>query len=442
MKRIDKNGFVTALVAIVVALVVLGGAFYVYENKSPAENNNLPLDNSESSSNTINSEMSTETTQDLATTSVSVLPVSEVQKVKENASLAAAFENKKTISAETVSVPAEANKPAEVAQEPTGDPVLEVSLGDDVPPVLLVHDAKRVPLLKVLLKASNGDVEVSKVVIERKGFASDRVFSEIGVMGIDSERAPDANHQYQTRESFTVKAGEEMELVLFGNIASDLTAYEGQTPSLSLVKIDADAPVEGDLPITSKTFTVNSNISIGTLTLTQDSFDPAMNRSFYINDKDVTFTAVKASIGGQEAIVLNNVTWYQAGSASINDVKNVKTYVVYKGDVYSFDSTPDETGKYYSSDLGDGIKIGKGETADIYVKGDIGTTGSDRTIDFDVYGYWDISGVGATYKQEVDSTGGDVDGPASEGEFSNDQYPFFNGYAHTISSGAAQSIQR
>lgn len=439
MKKDTNRGFVTALFTVIAAVAVLAASYYVYENKISSVNEDNPLPSSQDTFSS--SVVATSTISDVKATST----VSEVvfeSKSNGQASLIDALKEEKNVPIKAVVVPAKEPQQEISPVETKSDPVLRVSLGDDVSQVLLVHDAKRVPFAKILLKAEGKDITVNSLTIERKGLGSDRIFSEIGVMGIDSERAPDANHQYKTRESFVVNDGEEMELVLFGNIASDLTEYDGQAPALGLVKIDADTPVEGELPMVGKAFSVNSNINIGSLTLTLGSFDPAINKTLYVNDKGVVFTGLKVTTDSYEPVYLNYVSWNQAGSAGRNDIENVKTYIVYKGENYVYDTEISEDGKYYSSDLGDGIKIGKGETADIYVKGDIGTTGSGRTVDFDIYGYWDVTGIGATYKQEIDSTGGDVDGQAPEGEFSNDVYPFFNAYAHTISSGTAQSIER
>lgn len=327
-----------------------------------------------------------------------------------------------------------------VKAKPVETPALKVYLGEPISSRLLLHDAKRVPFTNIILEAVGKDVNVSKLVVERKGLASDRVFGEIGVTGVDSERSPNSNHQYETRVPFTIEEGETMEITLFGNIATELADYDGQMPTLALVKIEADTQVEGELPLVGTAHKVNSTISIGTLNLSIGSFDPSINRTLYINDKNVIFTGLRITTDGAEPVKLNYVSWNQNGSAGRNDIENVVTVVVYKGETYTYDTEISEDGKFYTSDLGEGIKIGKGETADIYVKGDIGTTGVGRTVDFDIYGYWDVEGIGANYGQEIDSTGGDVDGQASEGQFSNDVYPFFNAYAHTISAGSATSI--
>lgn len=326
----------------------------------------------------------------------------------------------------------------EVVQEPT----LVVTKGAQPAQTLLLANARRVPFTVVELTAKGGDIVVDSLEIERMGLASDRLFTEVGVIDVDSERALNGNHKYSTRESFTIKDGESFEVTLFGNIkdASTLTSYASQMPSLALSNIKTKAKIVGDLPIVGTTHIVNTSLTIGSITLSNSGLDPGANRTLYINDKNIIFSAVRATISSAEKVKLTEFTFTQSGSASPNDMSNVNICVLYKNNTkcYPVDINPYK--KWYTADFGDDIVIGKGEFADIYIRGDIGTTGSNRTINFDMMTSYDAIGYGMSYKNYMYTTGGELDGTQPEGSFSTSEYPFYNGYAHTISAGSFGTI--
>lgn len=432
-----NRGFISLFV--VLAVIVLAGVGLYF---STSKNNSAPVaisipQNNNQSANVAVSFTDTATTTETASTTTPVVIDSTPKVVLKPEIIPPA-------TAPKVVVPKPKPAPVIIVPEVKKTPVLIVTAGEPVSSSLLVHDAQYVPFENVDLEAQNGDITVNHITIKRTGFGSDDIFSAIGVNDGtgEFERSADSNHFYTTRVPFTIKAGEKQSIQLFGDIASDLTSFEGQTPSLTLVSIDANAPVQGELPITSPLQTVNPSINIGTINLTSDSFDPAMNRTLYINDKNVIFSAVKVNLSGEEPINLNYVIWTQSGSASKVDISNIRTILVYKDKTYVFPTNASDDGKKYTADMGDGIVIGKGDNADLYVEGDIGTTGADRTVDFDIYGTYDVAGVGKTYGQNIVSYGGDTDGVASEGQFSTTMYPFYNGFAHTISAGTATVIGR
>ena len=437
MKSTLKNtnrGFASMFIILAVILLSGIGLYFSSAKSSPQVSQNVS--NTTETASVITSEQNQESTTTIPTEVESTSPVVAVAVLP--------IENTETPVAPKVVVIKAEPKPEPVVAEVKKDPILVVSLGEAVPSSLLLHDAQRVPFEKIILEAQNGDVVVNKIVVQRTGMGTDNIFSEVGVDDGTGEweRGLNSNHQYVTRVPFTIKAGEQQEITLFGNVASDISEFDGQAPTLSLISIDASTPVQGNLPMTSQIHTANSSITIGSMSVTQDSFDPGTNRTFYINDKNVIFSAVKINLDGVEPILIDGISFNQNGSASRNDLENVKIVMIHRGKTYEFPTEISEDGKYYSADLGDGIRMGKGDIADIYIKGDIGTTGSNRTVDFDIYGSYDITGVGLSYGQSINSWGGDVDEQAPEGQFSTSMYPFYNAFAHTISAGTATSIGR
>jgi len=88
------------------------------------------------------------------------------------------------------------------------------------------------------------------------------------------------------------------------------------------------------------------------------------------------------------------------------------------------------------------MKIGKGESFDLYIKGDVLPSGVNRTVNFDITTSYDVLGLGQSYNNFIYSQGGELDGAQPEGSFSITEYPFYNGYAHSIVSGSFNNIGR
>lgn len=318
---------------------------------------------------------------------------------------------------------------------------LIVEKGEQPESSLLLAGASHVPFTVVNLIAQGGDIEIKNLLIERRGPASDRVFVEVGVENHDTERALNSKHQYIMRKSFVIPEGETEEIILFGNGAYDLTDYEGQYIGLALVGIDTDTPIEGQLPISGTYHSVNSTLTIGSLTLTSSGLDPASNRNLDLNVKDVIFSAVKATAGGQEPVKLSWFSWLQRGSIGNGDIENVKIGVVYKDQTYLYDAEPDDA-RYFTAEFDDAFTIAKGDSVEVFIKGDITVKAVNRTVDFDVDSTYDFLSYGTTYKNYFYGSGGEEDGPQDEGLFSDIEGPFYNGYAHTIVPGSLNSITK
>ena len=222
---------------------------------------------------------------------------------------------------------------------------LKIESGDQPASTLAPHDAQSLAFTIVKLTAiGTKDITVKNIVVERRGPADDAAFAAISISGtplLMDELSLNAKHQYETKKSFIIKSGETMELTIYGNMASGLTAYDGEKPSLALVRVDTDAKIDGALPIVGTTHTINANVAIGTIAVSQGSRDPGTARTFAVGTKDVVFTSVKTDIGSQEGIRLTSVTWTQLGSMGAVDLANLKTYVTHNGTTTSYDTIMD-----------------------------------------------------------------------------------------------------
>lgn len=284
----------------------------------------------------------------------------------------------------------------------TGQSVLKVEAGTQPTATVAPPNAKAVPFTVIELTAvGSRDIRINGLTIENKSVASDGVFSEVGVSGAPiylEEFALNADHRRTTKKSFIVKAGTTMEITLYGNMASDLSSYGGQAPALSLVAIDADAPIEGSLPVAGTTHTTNNNLTIGTVGLTRGALDPNSNQEFVLNTKDAVLTSARVDAGSQEGIVLQFVTWTDYGTIALSDLANVRTVIIANGTTTSYETASDPYylgGKQWTADLGSGIFIPKGGSAEIALRADI-ASGANHTIEFDLETGF-IQAAGQTY---------------------------------------------
>ena len=304
----------------------------------------------------------------------------------------------------------------------TSESILKIEPDTQLTTMIAPHDAKAVAFTNVKLTAFGPkDIVVKNIVIENKSMANDGVFSEVSISGAPvtfDERSLDSLHQYQTKKRFTIKAGSSMVITLYGNMASDLSAYVGQKPALTLVRVDTDAKIDGTLSIVGTVHTVNASLAIGSISIARGSRDPGSARTFSVVTKDAVFTSARLDIGSQEAIKLTSITWTQYGTIALSDLANVRTYVVYNGNTTSYEATPDadDTKKFWSSNLGDGIVAPKGAIVEVYIMGDV-ISGVTRTIEFDLESGYAV-GEGQTYGYTIQNEA------------------TITGFKHTIGSGS------
>lgn len=355
-------------------------------------------------------------------------------------------EEKQTLIAALLAKIAELQKQLQELNTAAEAPALLVEPLQNPPARLLVAADQLVEFTKVKLTAQGKDVTLKGLTIMQTGMANDAVFSYLGIVeDLASVTAPKTDHTYKLtlKKPITIKRGESQEITLYGAMAYDLSSYDGQLARLSLAALDADAPVQGTLPIAGTFMTVNSNYAIGELTATAGAFDPLTNKNITLNSTAVIFSGVRLTLSASEAIKLSSIAWRQGGSASGADVKNLKTVVVYGGETRQFDALPREDDiRFYDSSLGDdGIRINKGDSFEIYIQGDVGL-GVNRTIDFDIDANTDIWAIGVSSSASIAPQIADVSGvSAAEGQTSDLSYPFYNGYAHTI-AGPVSSVSK
>jgi len=304
-----------------------------------------------------------------------------------------------------------------------------------------------VPFTRFTLAAQGGeDIVVRSVTAARTGPSHDNAFDYLSLLDEDGNELSYAylrsDHKVIFKDEFTVPAGASMTLTVAGNMVWDLSERAGEGAILQVEAIDASAPVEGTLPVRGSMQSMNSSLAIGTATATLSPSDPNGARTMYVNDTGVIFSGVKVAVGSQEDLKLYSVTWRQSGSAAVADLANVVVSV--DGVAYS----TEVDGRDYTAAFPDGIVIKKGYSADIIIKGDITTGGSNRTVQFDIDNAAYIYIVGQSYGYGIYTIPGgntDITGNSlfltEDGTTDTDSItPFFSGSIVTISPGAFISV--
>jgi len=327
------------------------------------------------------------------------------------------------------------NAGADITDGTVSEGTLTATLAADTPASgTAVKSAARVPFTKVNLTATGGDVIVDALVVQRTGLAQDGAFSGIDIIDAGTNRAINNTsktfnslHQANFTDDFTVSKGTTKSIILAGNMASDLTSYSAETPSLSLsaVTLKGDATLSASLPLTGNPMTNNNTIAIGSATIQRGAYTNATSTSIQVGKTDYTFFSFQVQAGSTEKVQFSQIRVYQEGSASLGtDLVNLKLLQ---------DGTKIADGVIYSSKYVDfsfdTITIDKGQIVQFQVKADV-NDGSARTIDLGIYKSTDLLVKGVTYGYNItptySSTGAGGDSPVlSDNEF-------------TISNGTVQ----
>lgn len=267
---------------------------------------------------------------------------------------------------------------------------------------LAVESASRLAFTKFTLTAgTDGDVVLNNVTVERQGLSNNAAFS--GLVLIDEDgtqlglaKTLNSNNQATIGEATTIKSGTSRTFTIAGNMAASNDARAGEVAAIALVSVNTSASVMGSLPIVGASHTINATLAIGSATVERGTLDPNTSSTKEVGTTGYTFSAVKLTAGSAEDITVKSIRWNQSGTASSNDLENVK--VVVDGTEYATKVSSD--GKYYSATFGSGIVIAKGLTKDISIKGDI-VSGSARTVIMDIYKDTDIYVTGNTFNYGI-----------------------------------------
>lgn len=305
-----------------------------------------------------------------------------------------------------------------------------------------------VPFTSFTLAASGADVEIRSITIMLTGAAAKGAFESVIVEEADGafateEKGFTSQNTVTLSAGFTIAAGSTHTFTVFGNM--DETAdYAGQMPVLRVSAIDASAPISGGIPLDGTAQRINGTLEIGGATASRSSYDPAEDGTVYINETGVRFAGIQLMANSREELLLDAISWEQAGSAGANDIAQITTVI--DGIVYP----TIRDGRVYTTNIEPAIRIPRGRLIDVFVQGDILPSAANRTVKFDLYESGALSltgaeygyGVGITPSAHTAASGNSVfltsDG-SSDGE---EITPFFSGSLFTVSGGALNSVTR
>src|SRR3989344_2260646 len=263
---------------------------------------------------------------------------------------------------------------------------------------LAPQSAARVPFTKITVTAgSDGDVILNSVTVQRGGLAQDAVFGGIVLLNenglqLGIAKTLNSNHQAVIGEAVTIPRGTSKTFTVAGNMAASLSAYAGQVANISVVGVNTAAVVSGSLPIVGASHTINSSLSIGSVTTERASLQPTTAVNKEVGTTGFTFSQFKVTAGSVENVRVHSVRWNQASSAGSADLANVVTVV----SGVEYPTTISADGKYYSTVFPGGLLIEKGLFKEISIKADV-AGGSGRTINFGVEKTTDLYIIGETY---------------------------------------------
>lgn len=307
--------------------------------------------------------------------------------------------------------------------------------------------ALRVPFIAYTITAGDSPLTIRGVTVEQGGMSALGIFEAVLILDSDGNPLEEAVIRAHRRadislEPVVIAPRASATFTLAADTVDDLSLYEGQRPTLTLVALDASEPLLlPHAPIVS--LPVVSTVEIGSLTASRGGEDPAGQRTVYVQDAGIRFGALRLTASTVEDVELRSIAWRNAGTAYGTDVVNVRALI--NGNVYPAEID----GRTYEVSLPLPVRIPRGMSTDVVLVGDSGVTGAQRTVRFDVEAPDDIVAFGTRTKYFV---GVGVSGPTSiaeESTFNTDDgtdmgesiAPFFyRGSTVHISPGALISV--
>lgn len=304
------------------------------------------------------------------------------------------------------------------------------------------NNAARIPFTTFTVSASNGDVTLNNVTVQRSGIAADAAFS--GVMLLDQNgnqvgitKTLNSNHQVVVGSAVVIKAGTSQTFTIAANRGST-SSYAGQIATFSVIAVNTNAAVtNGALPITGASQTINetSNL-IGSVTGARGTNDPGSANTENVGQNSYVFSSIRLTAGSNEDVYLKSIRFHQTGSASQSYLANVAVVV----DGTSYPTTVSADNYYQANFPGQGLLIQKGFSKDVAIQGDI-VNGSATTVIFDIQKAADINVVGAQYGYGIlpaftsANTSACVAAGTNCGQVKATDDPYYAGFTATISGG-------
>ena len=327
--------------------------------------------------------------------------------------------------------------------EAAGTGTLAVTLAADTPAAgIAVKNAARVSFTKINLTASGGDVTIDSLVVERTGGAAqDGSFAGIDVIDGDTNlpinltsKTFNSLHQASFNDDIKIESGKTKSITLAGNMASSLTNYAGEVPSLTLTSmaLKGEATLNATLPITGNSMTINSTITIGSATFQRGSYTNASSTSIQVGKTDYTFFSLQLQAGSVEKVQFSQIKVYQEGSAGLGtDLINLELLQ----DTTKIADGVVQSGAKYANFSFDPITVDKGKIIQFQVRADV-DSGTARTVKLGIYKNTDILVKGLTYNYNITPTYSGTGAGGSSPYLSDNEFTISNGTMTVTRSNA------
>ena len=307
--------------------------------------------------------------------------------------------------------------------------------------MLAPDSAARVPALNaVFTAASDGDITVKSILVQRVGQADDSAIDSVVLVDdtgsqIGLSKTLNALHQASLNEAVVIKAGTSRTFTIaFNRPTSTTDANGGQIAKFQIVSVDAGtAKVTGVFPMVGPGVTINETLTVGSLASpARGVLDPGAARSsLQVGATAFYATGVRWTVGSAEAVSLEQIRFYQAGSAGTGDMTNVMVTVQGK----DYPTTVSSDGKYYVAKFSPAIVFDKGAIIEASLKADV-VGGSNRTIDFEVQRRTDVVAKGNVFGYYIIPANGTTANTSTADEGFTSTEPYYDAYLHTISTGS------
>lgn len=317
----------------------------------------------------------------------------------------------------------------------TSTGTLTVALASDTPvSTTVIQNATFVKFTKVNFTATGGDVTIDSLTMQRMGLAQDSNFANVYLLDasenmIGNEKTFGSTHTAVVNDDITIANGTTKSYWLAATMHTTLQSGEVAALALSQVVVKGTATVSGSLPITGNSMTMNSTITMGTVTQAVGSTNPTTgSTSKQVGTTDYVFAAAKLTVNSTEDVQVERIRFYQSGTSADADVANIDLIV--DGVVLATLAKPTDKALVYDLSAAP-FTITKGNNKTFELRGDI-VGGSSRTIEFEFDKKTDIKVKGKTYGFYITPTYAT----------SNTTSPYWNNTSYTTVSTGTLSVSK
>lgn len=356
-----------------------------------------------------------------------VLPAADLTAYADGTSITGAESALTTVNGSSSSTPAT-----------TSTGTLTVALASDTPAsATVVQNATFVKFTKVNFTATGGDVTIDSLTMQRMGLAQDSNFANVYLLDasenmVGNEKTFGSTHTAVVNDDITIPNGTTKSYWLAATMnttQSGLQSGEVAALALSQVVVKGTAVVSGSLPITGNGMTMNSTISMGSVTQAVGSTNPTTgSTSKQVGTTDYVFAAAKLTVNSTEDVQVEKIRFYQSGTSADADIANID--LVVDGVVLATLAKPTDKALVYDLSAAP-FTITKGNNKTFELRGDI-VGGSSRTIEFEFDKKTDIKVKGKTYGFYITPTYAT----------SNATSPYWNNTSYTTVSTGTLSVSK